>query len=306
MERYLSYSDRMKSIFGEKVYKLSVDGGMTCPNRDGTSGTRGCSFCLGGSGAFAEFGSDIGAQLDAAKARVAGKYSGGRFIAYYQSYTNTYAPVSYLRKIYAPALERDDIAGIAIGTRPDCLEDEVISFLTELSAQKPVWVELGLQTIHENTAEKIRRGYCLDVFDDAMARLHSAGLNTVVHLILGLPGETRTMMLDSVKYVADSGAGGIKLQLLHILDGTDMAEEYRRGLVPVMEPEEYISLIAECLTYLPPDMVIHRLTGDGDKRHLIAPMWSADKKRVLNAMSRYFEEHDIIQGSNYKKTEEII
>ena len=296
-ERYRSYNSYMREIFGEKVYKLSVDGGMTCPNRDGTVGTRGCTFCSGGSGAFAEFGSDINAQLDNAKKRVSAKFSGSRYIAYYQSYTNTYAPLDYLKKIYSPAVSRSDIAGIAIGTRPDCLSGEIIEYIASINRIKPVFIELGLQTVHPATAEAIRRGYPLSVYDDAVRRLGENNINTVVHLILGLPGETREMMLDSVRYVAGSGVDGIKLQLLHILKGTDMAEEYYKGRVPVMDMHEYIRLIADCVSILPKHIVIHRLTGDGDKRELIAPVWSADKKRVLNAMRRYFDEHDIIQGS---------
>lgn len=297
MKRYNSYSAAMERLFGEKVYKLSLDGGMSCPNRDGRVGTRGCSFCAGGSGDFAAHG-DILAQIEDAKARVAGKFHGRRYIAYFQSYTNTYAPLDYLRWLYDPVLARPDIAGLAIGTRPDCLPREVVEYLSSLNREKPVWVELGLQTIHEPTARAIRRGYPLPVFDDAVARLSAAGLRTVAHVILGLPGEDREMMLDTVRYVGACGAEGIKLQLLHVLKGTDMARDYMAGAFSVLTLEEYIQILEDSVRILPPHIVIHRLTGDGAKRRLIAPSWSGDKKRVLNAINAAFEADNIRQGEH--------
>ncbi len=302
MGRYYSYNEYMLRRFGCKVYKLSLDGGMTCPNRDGTLGYGGCSFCSGdGSGFFAaKSQGDLDAQIAAAKARVAHKNKGGKYIAYFQSYTNTYASAEYLRGLFTPVAAREDIVGLAIGTRPDCLGDEVISLLEEINRQKPVWVELGLQTIHEATARAIRRGYPLEVYDSAVARLKGAGLETVVHVILGLPGETRQMMLDTVSYVAHSGAGGIKLQLLHVLRGTDMARDYLEGKFDTLSMEEYIDILCRAVMLLPPDTVIHRLTGDGAKSQLIAPLWSGDKKRVLSAINKAFEENNVTQGAHWR------
>ncbi|MCQ2418759.1 MAG: TIGR01212 family radical SAM protein [Clostridia bacterium] len=287
----------LQEQFGCKVYKLALSGGMTCPNRDGSCGTRGCIFC-DGSGTFAECG-DILTQLKNAKARVAKKVSGGRYIAYFQSFTNTYAPTDFLRRIFTQALSDPEVVALSVGTRPDCLPDDVIRLLRELDAKKPVWVELGLQTIHEKTAEYIRRGYALPVFDDAVRKLKQAGLTVIVHMILGLPGETRQDMIETAEYIGRSGADGIKLQLLHVLRGTDLADEYEKGNVPVLSLPEYISLLADCIEHLPKDMVIHRLTGDGAKKDLIAPLWSADKKRVLNAISAAFADRALVQGSAF-------
>lgn len=296
---YNSFSAAMVRRFGEKVYKLSLDGGFTCPNRDGTLGTGGCIFCSGsGSGDFAaQRGENIEAQLEAAKARVAGKYRGGKYIAYFQSFTNTYAPAEKLKAIFMPVLERPDIVAMSIATRPDCLEDEKIRLLQEMNREKPVWVELGLQTVNEETARYIRRGYELPVFDDAMQRLKSAGLEVIVHMILGLPGERAEDMYRTAAYIGQSGADGIKLQLLHILRGTDLAAEYLSGKFRALEEEEYLELLMGCLRRLPPEMVIHRLTGDGAKKDLIAPLWSANKKQVLSDLQKTFETHELIQGS---------
>jgi hypothetical protein len=277
--------------FGGKAYKLSLDGGMTCPNRDGTLDTRGCIFCsAGGSGDFAAPASpDIRAQLEEAKKRVTSKYHGGKFIAYFQSYTNTYGPVERLRQLFIAAMEVEDVVCLSVATRPDCLPEEVLNLLGELNRNKPVWVELGLQTIHPKTAEFIRRGYPLEVYDRAVTELNRRGIHVITHVILGLPGESREEMLETVRYVCASGSGGIKLQLLHVLEGTDLAEEYRRGNVPVLSLDEYAQLVADCVAELPPNMVVHRLTGDGPKRILIAPQWSGDKKRVLNRVNRELE-----------------
>ncbi|MBE6968635.1 MAG: TIGR01212 family radical SAM protein [Ruminococcaceae bacterium] len=296
MYYYNSYNEAMQRLFGEKVYKLSLSSGCSCPNRDGTLGTRGCSFCAEGSGDFAETG-DVHAQIESAKARMAGKFKGSRYIAYFQSYTNTYGDVSRLRSLYRPLLERDDIAGLSIATRPDCLGQDIMELLAELAAVKPLWVELGLQTIHAETAKSIRRGYELPVFDEAVAKLRSIGARVVVHVILGLPGESRERMLDTVRYVGRCGAEGIKLQLLHVLDGTDLAADYAAGKFKVMELDEYAQLLSDCLKLLPPDMVIHRLTGDGAKKRLIAPAWSGDKKRVLNRIRSVLERENTVQGS---------
>ncbi len=301
--RYLSFDRAMRGRFGCKIYKLSLDGGFGCPNRDGTVGIRGCSFCSArGSGEFAASAwLPIDEQLAAAKARVAHKNRGGKYIAYFQSYTNTYAPPETLKVLFSVAIAPEEIVALDVSTRPDCLGPEVLSVLEKLAKQKPVWVELGLQTIHPETARAIRRGYELPVFDRAVRDLHAIGVEVIVHEILGLPGETPEMMVETARYIAGAGAEGIKLHLLHILDNADLYDDYLAGRVRSMAEEEYFSVLTACLRVLPPDMVIHRLTGDGDKRHLAAPLWSADKKRVLNDMARYFEEHDLMQGSDYVK-----
>ena len=296
-----SLNETLRERFGEKVYKLALDGGFTCPTRDGTLDTRGCIFCSGGSGAFtAPVGKDVHAAIEQAKTLVADK-GGKKYIAYYQSYTGTYAPLERLRALYTETLSYPDVVALSIGTRPDCLPDEVIALLRELNAVKPVWVELGLQTVHEATARYIRRGYPLAVFDDAVRRLHEAGIEVIVHMILGLPGETPEMMAETAHYIGQSGAEGIKFQLLHVLEGTDLAEDYRKGLFSALTLEEYIRVLESCVETIPANMVIHRLTGDGAKRELIAPLWSADKKQVLNAINRAFERDGVIQGKHWNE-----
>ena len=278
-----------------------MDGGFTCPNRDGTLGSRGCSFCLGGSGSFAEEKcSSVTEQIERAKRRVEKKNPSGRYIAYFQSYTGTYAPAERLNALFGEAIAHPDIAAISVGTRPDCLPPEVIELLARLNKIKPVWVELGLQTIHEKTAERIRRGYPLSVFDDAVKKCKASGLYTVVHMIIGLPGETPEMAAQTAAYIGKSGADGIKLQLLHVLRGTDLADEYAAGLFDVMSMEEYIAALEECVRQLPLQITIHRLTGDGDKKYLVAPLWSADKKRVLNEVNAAFRRDNVIQGEHYE------
>lgn len=285
---YYSLNQYLKDTFGQKVYKIAIDGGFTCPNRDGTLDTRGCIFCSGhGSGDFAEDAAlSITEQIERGKLRLSKKMpeGTGKYIAYFQAYTNTYAPVLRLKDLFTEAMNHPDIVGLSIATRPDCLPDEVVDLLRSYNAQKPVWVELGLQTIHKKSAEYIRRGYDLPVYDNAVKRLKDAGLTVITHVILGLPGETRQDMLDTVAYVGNSDVDGIKLQLLHVLNGTDLAEEYRAGKFEVLSLEDYTDLICECLAILPETMVIHRMTGDGNKRDLIAPEWSKNKKRVLNTL----------------------
>lgn len=301
-ERYYSLNRYLRETFGEKVYKLALDGGMSCPNRDGTLDTRGCTFCsAGGSGDFAQGRcATVAEQIEKAKARVRGKTDASKFIAYFQSYTNTYAHVEYLETLFTEAMAEPSVVALSIGTRPDCLPDEVVALLSRLNQEKPVWVELGLQTIHPKTAASIRRGYELPVYEDALRRLKGAGLTVIVHVILGLPGERREDMLATIDYLSgEHRPDGIKLQLLHVLEGTDLAADYRAGKFRCLEMGEYFDLLCECLTRLPPDMVIHRLTGDGPKRTLIAPKWTADKKRVLNALRRELEDRDIRQGSKY-------
>ena len=297
MEHYRSLNHYLRERFGEKLYKLALDGGFTCPTRDGALDTRGCIFCAGGSGDFSiPAGEDPTEAIELAKAVVAEK-GAKRFIAYYQSYTGTYAPVERLRSLYAKTLHHPDIAVLSVGTRPDCLGDEVLALLEELNRFKPVWVELGLQTIHPATADYIRRGYPLPVYDEAVKKLREAGIETVVHMILGLPGETPEMMRQTAQYIGESGVQGIKLQLLHVLKGTDLEREYLEGKFQVMSLEDYIAVLEACIESLPPETVIHRLTGDGAKRSLIAPLWSADKKTVLNAINRAFDRDGIIQGA---------
>lgn len=298
---YYSLNEYLRSRFGEPVYKLSLNGGMTCPNRDGTLGTRGCIFCSGGgSGEFAASAClDIDAQIDSAKSLVIGKTKAKRFIAYFQPFTNTYADVGYLEKIFMQAVKREDICALSIATRPDCLEAEKLELLERLNKIKPVFVELGLQSIHKRTAQYIRRGYELSVFDEAVSNLKSIGINVVVHLILGLPGESREEMLQSVSYVAHSGADGIKLQLLHLLKGTDLAGEYAKKPFHILALAEYTDLICDCIELLPENMVVHRITGDGDKRLLIEPQWSGNKRLVLNTINKALRERNVIQGRRF-------
>lgn len=287
---YRSLNSYLLETFGEKVYKLALDGGFSCPNRDGTLGSRGCSFCAGGSGAFSvPVGDNVFEAIEEAKYLLAEKSRARHFIAYFQSYTGTYAPMERLRSLYGKVLEHPDIVALSVGTRPDCLPEESLDLLGELNRKKPVWVELGLQTVHEKTAEAIRRGYPLEVYDRAVRELKSRGITVITHMILGLPGESPEQMAETAAYIGRSGADGIKLQLLHVLEGTDLAEDYREGKLHVPDLAEYLEWLKLCVSQLPPDMVIHRLTGDGAKRDLLAPLWSADKKRVLNAISRVFE-----------------
>ncbi len=289
---YLSFNKYLKDRFGQKVYKISLDGGFTCPNRDGNIDTRGCIFCSrGGSGDFAESRDiSITEQIENGKKRVEKKIKSGKYIAYFQAFTNTYAPVETLKKKYEEAINHPDIVALSIATRPDCLGEDVLRLLDEMNKIKPVFVELGLQTIHQKSAEYIRRGYDLSVYDKAVKDLKKIGINVVVHVILGLPNESEEDMLETVKYVCQSGANGIKLQLLHVIDGTDLAKDYEKGLFKTLEFDEYVKLIVKCVEIIPKDIVIHRLTGDGAKKDLIAPLWSADKKRVLNAINKALRE----------------
>lgn len=289
---YLSFNKYLKDKFGQKVYKISLDGGFTCPNRDGKIDTRGCIFCSkGGSGDFAQNRDlSITEQIESGKKIVEEKIKSGKYIAYFQAFTNTYAPVEILRAKYSEAINHPDIVALSIATRPDCLGDDVIELLDEMNKIKPVFVELGLQTIHSDSAKYIRRGYSLEVYNEAVKKLKNIGVNIVVHIILGLPNESEEDMLESVKYVCQSQIDGIKLQLLHIIAGTDLAKDYEKGLFKTLEFDEYVELIAKCVAIIPKNIVIHRLTGDGAKKDLIAPLWSADKKRVLNAINKALRE----------------
>lgn len=291
-----SLNEDLRRRYGRKVYKLALSSGCSCPNRDGTLDTRGCIFC-DGAGAFAETG-DIPAQLTAARRRVAAKAGKAPlFIAYFQSFTNTYAPAERLRGLYTAAMAPEDLVALSIATRPDCLPPEVLELLGELNRIKPVWVELGLQTIHPQSAAYIRRDYDLPVFDRAVRELKAAGITVVVHQILGLPGETEEMMAATARYIGASGGDGIKFHLLHVLRGTDLAADWEAGRVACLDLEAYIAALEACLRSIPREMVVHRLTGDGAKRDLLSPLWSGDKKRVLNAIRNAFLRDDLEQGS---------
>ena len=281
-------NEYLRDRFGCKVYKIALNGGFTCPNRDGTIGYGGCIFCSeGGSGEFAGDPSmSITRQIEEGKKRVGSKIRDGKFIAYFQAYTGTYADVSHLESLYTEAVSHPDIAALSIGTRPDCLGEDVLSLLSKINEIKPVWIELGLQTIHERSASYIRRGYELSVFDEAVSHLRALGIEVIVHVILGLPGESREDMLQTVRYVCSKDINGIKLQLLHILKGTDLYDEFIKGSVRILSEDEYIDTLRECVKIIPDRVVIHRLTGDGDKKLLVAPLWSADKKHVWNRIQR--------------------
>lgn len=295
---YHSLDYELKQRFGEKVYKLTLNGGMSCPNRDGKISFGGCIFCSeGGSGEFASAAClSIPEQIQDAKKRLAGKRPVNHYIAYFQAYTNTYGPIEHLRKIFTEAVNDPEILLLSVATRPDCLPDEVIELLAELNKKKPVWVELGLQTIHESSARFIRRGYPLEVFTDAVERLNAHGIEIVTHVILGLPGETRKMMLDTVKYLNTLPIQGIKLQLLHVLEGTDLGTYYKNTGFHVLEETEYIDLILECIEHLRPEITIHRITGDGPKDLLIAPLWSSAKRSVLNHIHHEMKLQNSWQG----------
>ena len=287
---YKTLSQHYREKFGCKVYKLAIDGGFTCPNRDGTLGFGGCIFCSGtGSGDFAEKGNSIAEQLEKAKARVAFKNKGGKYMAYFQAFTNTYAPVERLEALYREAMTAPEVVGIAIGTRPDCLGDDVVALLERLNREKPVWVELGLQTVHEASVRYIRRGYVNRVYFDAVKRLKAAGIHVVTHIILGLPGETEEMAAQTTRQAVEAGTDGVKFHLLHVLRGTDLERDHREGKFRCLELEEYAHWLKTCLAELPPEIVVHRITGDGAKRDLVAPLWSADKKRVLNYLNQYLQ-----------------
>ena len=303
---YYSLHAMLQERFHEKVYKLSLNGGMTCPNRDGTLGTRGCIFCsAGGSGDFAaDRLLSVTEQIEQQKALITQKRPVHKFIAYFQAYTNTYAPVPYLEKLFREAICHPDIVALSIGTRPDCLGEEVLDLLDRLNLIKPVWVELGLQTIHEDTARYIRRGYTLDCFEKAVKDLRDRRLEVIVHTILGLPGEDRERMLQTIRYLNGQPIQGIKLQLLHVLKGTDLALDYERGLFETLTMESYLTLLIACLERLSPDIVVHRLTGDGPKDLLIAPVWSSAKRTVLNELHRRMKLENTWQGRLYHSTEE--
>lgn len=296
---YNSLNRYLQNKFGCKVYKLSLNAGLSCPNRDGTISSGGCIFCSeGGSGDFAASPTaSITHQIEEAKTKVSAKITNGKYIAYFQAYTNTYGPLPYLRKIFFEAIQHPDIVALSIATRPDCLPPEVLALLEEQNHIKPVWVELGLQTIHEKTAQYINRGYSLDCFDQAIASLNQISIDIIVHVILGLPSESADDVYQTIQYLSTKNIQGVKLQLLHVLKHTPLEKEYHKGTFNVLSMEDYIEMVAHCLKLLPKDIVIHRLTGDGPKSLLTAPLWSGNKKIVLNSMNKYLMKHDIVQGS---------
>lgn len=295
---YHSLDYELKQRFGEKIYKLTLNGGMSCPNRDGTLSFGGCIFCSeGGSGEFASCGTlSVAEQIQDAKKRLSGKRPVNQYIAYFQAYTNTYGPIEHLRRIFTEAISDPEVVLLSIATRPDCLPDEVVALLCELNRIKPVWIELGLQTIHEKSARFIRRGYPLSVFTDAVERLTNAGIEVVTHVILGLPGETKEMMLETVDYLNNLPIQGIKLQLLHVLEGTDLAAYYKTTGFDTLDEDAYVSLILECIEHLRPGITIHRITGDGPKDLLIAPLWSSAKRSVLNHIHHEMKLKNCWQG----------
>ena len=300
-KRYYSLDYYIKQNFGEKLYKLSLDGGMSCPNRDGTLGRGGCIFCsAGGSGDFAsDRNLSIPEQIQNAKELVSKKHSGSSYIAYFQAYTNTYAPTSYLERIFTEAIQEPDIKVLSIATRPDCLSQETLELLERLNQKKSVWVELGLQTIHKASSDFIRRGYDLDVFEKAVYDLKGRGISVIVHTILYLPNETTDMMLQTISYLNKLPIYGIKLQLLHILKGTDLADYYMSNPFHLPDLEEYLETLGTMISHLRPDIVVHRITGDGPKSLLIAPLWTGNKRHVLNSIQKYFKNSDICQGKEY-------
>lgn len=301
-KRYHSLNYFLRNKFGQKVYKISLDAGFSCPNRDGKISTGGCLFCSErGSGDFAgDRNFSIHKQFEDIEEMMHKKWKNGKYIAYFQAYTNTYAPINVLKQKYTEALNEKDVVALAIATRPDCLEDEVLDLLEEINKEYYVWVELGLQTTNEKSAKLINRGYTLDVFEDAIKRLKERNIDFVVHTIFGLPGESKTDMLKTVEYIAHCGARGIKFHLLHLMKGTPLVKLYEDGRLIFMEQDEYIDVICKSIAMLPQDMVVHRLTGDAPRNLLIGPMWSLKKWEVLNAIDKAMIDNDVYQGRDYK------
>lgn len=297
---YNSLNNYLRSEFGCKVYKLALQGGTTCPNRDGTVGTGGCIFCRGGSGDFTAYNDDVRKEIEAAKLKVKNKIQNGKYIAYFQSYSATYGDIERQKERFFSAINELSIAALSIATRPDCLEKKVLDILSELNLIKPVWVELGLQTIHESTAQYTRRGFDLECYTDAVAELHKRNIDVVTHMIIGLPFETEQMIYDTAAFIGNMRSEGIKFHLLHVLSGTDLETEYKSGIFTLPTLEEYTRLLIGCIRRIPESTVIHRLTGDGNKNYLIAPEWSADKKHVLNYITSEFKKQNLIQGDLIK------
>lgn len=300
-KRYYSLNYFLRQKFGEKVFKISLDAGFTCPNRDGTAGYGGCIFCSArGSGDFAGTKENLVEQFFEVKEMMHKKWKEGKYIAYFQAYTNTYAPVEVLREKYEAVLNIDGVVGLAIATRPDCLPEDVLDLLDEINKKTYLWVELGLQTIHEDTAKLINRGYPLETYINAIEELKKRNIDVVTHVILGLPGEDKKRILETVDFVAHTNTQGIKLHLLHLMKGTRLVELYKRGELKFLSMDEYVDLIVDCIERLPEDMVVHRLTGDSPRSLIIEPLWSLKKWEVLNAIDKKFEERDTWQGKYFK------
>ncbi len=298
--RYYSLNEYFKKTYGFKVYKIALSCNMSCPNRDGKKGYGGCIFC-NGSGDFSTVKkTSVVSQIDEAIKRVKHKNSDGKYIAYFQSGTNTYASVQKLSAIFRRAISHPEVIALSIGTRPDCLPENVLWLLKRLNQIKPVWVELGLQTIHSETATYIRRGFSLEEYDKAVKQLKEIGVNVITHMIIGLPYESREMIIETARYIGKSGSDGIKFHLLHVLSDTDLADRYMKGEFTTLELDEYINILSECIKVIPSHMVVHRLTGDGYKKKLLSPLWSGDKKNVLNKINKAFDSLNIVQGSEYK------
>ncbi|MBR5203319.1 MAG: TIGR01212 family radical SAM protein [Clostridia bacterium] len=296
MGRYYSLNEYLQKCFGEKVYKLALDIGCTCPNRDGTLDTRGCIFCHNGSSHFAEVGIDLNTQIENAKNRIKSKIKTEKYIAYFQSFTNTYGDINYLEKQFRIAIERQDIIALSIGTRPDCLSTEMLDLLENLNKIKPIWIELGLQTSNKKSAEYIRRGYSNSVYENAVKELKQREITVITHIIIGLPNETKKDILNTVDFSVKCGTDGVKLQLLHILKDTDLYKDYKQEKVNVLSLQEYMDILFSCIERIPKNVVIHRITGDAPKSLLVEPLWSADKKMVLNTINKELEKRDIMQG----------
>ena len=296
MGRYYSLNEYLYSQFGEKVYKIALDLGCTCPNRDGTLDNRGCIFCHNGSSHFAETGTDIDSQIKNAKERVKNKIKTDKFIAYFQSFTNTYGDFEFLENAFITAISRDDIVALSIGTRPDCLSEKMLDLLEALNRIKPVWIELGLQTTKEESVKYIRRCYPNSIYEKTVKELKNRGIKVITHIIIGLPDETKEDILNTVDFAVKNKTDGIKLQLLHILKDTDLYDDYKKGLVKPLSLQEYMDILFACIERIPKDVVIHRITGDAPKKFLVEPLWSADKKMVLNTINKELEKRDIIQG----------
>ncbi|MBR6772818.1 MAG: TIGR01212 family radical SAM protein [Clostridia bacterium] len=296
---YRTFDSEMKRLFGRKVWKLSLDGGMTCPNRDGKAGFGGCVFCAGGGRFVPDANIGIEEQIRKAREILGEKAEKAGFLAYFQSGTNTYASEDALRRLFLPVMMREDILGMSVGTRPDCLEDGVCGVLDELGKIKPLWVELGLQTSNDETARRINRGYSCDVFDNAMEKLAKLSVNRVVHVIIGLPGETEADVFETVSHVSRFHPEGVKFHLLHVMRGTELEKMWQRGEVESISLEKYADIVSECVRLIPPETVVHRITGDGDKRLLLSPTWSGDKKRVLNTLNRALDK--VVQGEKFSE-----
>jgi uncharacterized protein len=300
--RYYTLNNHLRNHFGGKVFKISLDAGFTCPTRDGTKGREGCVFCSArGSGDYAGQRADsLTAQFDDVRKRMHDKWPDGKYLAYFQAFSNTYAPLETLRERYEQALSWDDVVGLSIATRPDCLPEKVLDYLADVHRRTYLWVELGLQSIHPATATRIGRGYDYPVFLDAVERLRARGIQVCVHIIDGLPGEDAAMMRETAQQMAHLDLQGIKIHLLHILRDTPLAEDYQQGRVAVLEKEAYIATLCDQLELLPPEMVIHRLTGDGPRDLLLAPLWSLKKWEVLNAIDDELKRRDTWQGAKYR------